>query len=181
MLNLAKEKEINLTKSAPALTNVKVGLSWDEGADLDASIILLNESGKMIGHVFYDNYKDKPEAGIEHSGDARNGQAEGDDEIITVDLNAINPDAKTLVFTISSHVDDGDAVMFGSTCNPVAKLYDGDKVLIQAKLDEEAAFGTSMDFVSLTKNDDGEWIYKNLSETIGSSPMGFGDIFNKYK
>lgn len=30
MINLQKKQGINLTKAAPALNNIRVGLSWDE-------------------------------------------------------------------------------------------------------------------------------------------------------
>ena len=53
-VSLAKGGNVSLTKEAPGLTNVLVGLGWDvrttTGADydLDASAIMLNAAGKVI-------------------------------------------------------------------------------------------------------------------------------------
>ena len=52
MINLEKKKPFNLSKAAPSLNNVKVGLSWDEtilngqSPDADASVFMLGENGK---------------------------------------------------------------------------------------------------------------------------------------
>lgn len=178
-LALKKNKEINLTKSAPALKEVKVGVAWDEGADLDVSAILLDESNKLVdGTPVY--YGELSASGVQHSGDARDGEAEGDDESIIINLDELDPRVRTAIISITSY-SDTEAVTFGATSNPVARLYDGDKVLIEAKLDEEAAFGTAIEFVSLTKDESGAWIYKNISETAGQSENGLSDIIAKYK
>ena len=62
MINLEKKKPFNLSKAAPGLDKVKIGLSWDPSgdveADADASIFMLNESGKIPSEgyfVFYNN------------------------------------------------------------------------------------------------------------------------------
>jgi len=53
-INLQKGQKINLTKSNPGLSKIKVGLGWDinqyDGGhdfDLDASVFLLNATGKV--------------------------------------------------------------------------------------------------------------------------------------
>ena len=64
MINLQKKQGINLTKTAPALNNVRVGLSWDQttlngqSPDCDASVFMLGENGKIPAEdyfVFYNN------------------------------------------------------------------------------------------------------------------------------
>ena len=53
-VSLAKGGNVSLTKEAPGLTSVLVGLGWDvrttTGADydLDASAIMLNANGKVL-------------------------------------------------------------------------------------------------------------------------------------
>jgi tellurium resistance protein TerD len=57
MINLEKKKPFNLSKAAPGLTKVKIGLSWDPSgdveADADASIFMLNEAGKLPSGGFF--------------------------------------------------------------------------------------------------------------------------------
>lgn len=174
-LNLTKNKTINLTKSAPAITEFVVGLAWDASADLDASAVVLDDTGSRIGLVYYGELSDK---GIKHSGDARDGEAEADDETITLNLKDLPEDADKIIIAITSY-SEKEPVMFGSAQNPVATLKANGNTLVEAKLDETAAFGTAVEFVEFYK-EGGDWQYKNTSQTVGSSANGLEDIVNKY-
>lgn len=113
-------------------------------ADLDASAILIDSDGNLVDGmpVYYKKYN---AAGVSHSGDARDGKKVGDDETITLDLNLVDARVQKAVISVTSY-SDTEAVMFGSTEHPVAKLYGADgSVLIEAKLDEEGAFGYHID------------------------------------
>lgn len=175
-LNLTKNKTVNLTKSAPSIKEFVIGLAWDADADLDASALVLDDQGKRIGIVYYDDLQSK---GIKHSGDARDGEAEGDDESITINLEELPSEAARVLVTITSY-SDGEPVTFGAAQNPVATLKANGNTLVEAKLDEDAAFGTSVEFVELYK-DGTEWQYKNVSETLGMASNGLADVVNKYQ
>ena len=63
-VSLSKGGNVSLTKEAPGLTNVLIGLGWDvrttDGAafDLDASAILLNDTDKALSEkhfIFFNN------------------------------------------------------------------------------------------------------------------------------
>ncbi len=93
-VSLAKGGNVSLTKMAPSLTAVAVGLGWDvrttTGADfdLDASALVCGADGKVIDDshfVFFNNLK-SPDGSVEHTGDNLTGEGEGDDESINVDL-----------------------------------------------------------------------------------------------
>ena len=53
-VSLQKGGNVSLTKEAPGLTSVLVGLGWDtrktdgDNFDLDASVFMLGESGKVL-------------------------------------------------------------------------------------------------------------------------------------
>jgi len=96
-VSLSKGGNVSLSKQAPGLTAVVVGLGWDPrtttGADfdLDASAIMLDMSGRVLsdGHfVFFNNLK-SPDGSVEHMGDNLTGGAEGDDEQIKVNLTGL--------------------------------------------------------------------------------------------
>ncbi|MEU9005996.1 TerD family protein, partial [Streptomyces sp. NPDC048551] len=68
-VSLSKGGNVSLTKAAPNLTAVIVGLGWDARTttgvdfDLDASAILTNDQGKVANDsnfVFFNNLKMKP-------------------------------------------------------------------------------------------------------------------------
>src|SRR5919109_3200053 len=107
-VTLAKGGNVSLTKAAPNLTQVMVGLGWDArsttGApfDLDASALLC-QSGRVLGDeyfVFYNNLK-SPEGSVEHTGDNLTGEGEGDDEQIKVNLAGVPAEIEKIVFPVS--------------------------------------------------------------------------------
>ena len=82
-VSLAKGGNVSLTKIAPSLTAVSVGLGWDvrttTGAafDLDASALVCGTNGKVIDDshfVFFNNLK-SPDGSVEHLGDNSAGFA----------------------------------------------------------------------------------------------------------
>ena len=96
-VSLSKGGNVSLTKEAPGLTAVLVGLGWEArtttGADfdLDASAILTAETGKVVSDkdfVFYNNLK-SVDGSVEHTGDNLTGEGEGDDEVIKVNLATV--------------------------------------------------------------------------------------------
>src|SRR5213592_4488759 len=87
-VSLNKGGNVSLTKAAPNLTAVIVGLGWDARTttgidfDLDASALLTNDQGKVANDqnfVFFNNLK-SPDGSVEHTGDNITGEGEGDDE-----------------------------------------------------------------------------------------------------
>lgn len=186
---LSKNSSINLSKAVASLTTYRFGLSWDESADLDAVALVIDANGKLFpphenNLCYYGNAPGNkngiaanPVAGLSHSGDARDGAADGDDETITIDTTKLVGDR--VVIAVTSYSESGP-VPFAAAANPVAKLYD-DKggVLMEVKLDENAAFSTAVAFVELSKTD-GEWSIKNLTNTLGSSENGLVDVLAAY-
>src|SRR6476620_9609994 len=91
-VSLSKGGNVSLTKAAPGLTSVVVGLGWDVRSttgvdfDLDASALGLAENHKIVSDeyfVFFNNLK-SPDGAIEHTGDNLTGEGEGDDELFNL-------------------------------------------------------------------------------------------------
>ena len=115
-VNLQKGQKISLEKEAGgALSRVTMGLGWDmakskgffgfgggksEAVDLDASVVLFDDSNRPVDVVWFRQLKSR-DGSIVHSGDNRTGAGEGDDEQITVDLNTVPANVKSLVFTVN--------------------------------------------------------------------------------
>ena len=98
-VSLSKGGNVSLTKAAPNLTSIGVGLGWDVRStaghdfDLDASALALGENHKVLGDdyfVFFNNLK-SPDGSIEHQGDNLTGEGEGDDEVVTSTWSAFRP------------------------------------------------------------------------------------------
>lgn len=127
-VSLAKGGNVSLSKEAPGLSAVLVGLGWDvrttTGADFDASALLLNESGKVVSDqhfVFYNNLK-SPDGSVEHTGDNLTGEGEGDDESVKVNLAAVPMDVTRIVFPVSIHDAENRGQSFGQVRNAFIRV-----------------------------------------------------------
>lgn len=111
-VSLKKGEKVSLTKSAGSagLTKIMIGLGWDARVtdgkpfDADASAFLLADTGKVKsdeGLIFFNNKKSACGA-VEHMGDNTTGAGDGDDEVISVDLNKVPANVQHIVFTVNS-------------------------------------------------------------------------------
>jgi tellurium resistance protein TerD len=120
-ISLQKGQRISLSKEAPGLTKIICGLGWDvikragggffsnfgnkagEEYDLDASVICLNDAGKLIDNhnIIYFGNLSHPSGAIVHQGDNLTGAGDGDDEIIIIDLSRIPTTISKLVFVVN--------------------------------------------------------------------------------
>ena len=107
-VSLSKGGNVSLTKMAPSLQAITVGLGWDvrttTGADfdLDASALLLGADGRVIDDqhfVFFNNLR-SPDGAVEHTGDNLTGEGEGDDESINVDLSTLSQNVERVVVAV---------------------------------------------------------------------------------
>jgi tellurium resistance protein TerD len=120
-ISLQKGGNVNLSKEAPGLTKMVVGLGWDtrstDGAafDLDGAVFLLGTSGKVrsdADFVFYNNLK-SADGSIVHSGDNLTGAGEGDDETVTIDLDKVPADIDKIAVAVTIHEAEGRNQNFG--------------------------------------------------------------------
>ena len=115
-VNLQKGQKISLEKEAGGtLTSVVMGLGWDvakkkglfgfgreQSIDLDASCFIFDDNNNPIDLVYFGQLASR-DGSVQHSGDNRTGEGDGDDEQIAVALNRIPANVKTLVFTVSNY------------------------------------------------------------------------------
>lgn len=114
-VSLSKGGNVSLSKEAPGLRGVRVGLGWDtrvtDGSafDLDASVFLLNEGGRVrsdADFVFYNN-KNGANGAVVHQGDNLTGEGSGDDEVVVVGLDQLPADIQKLSFAVTIHEAEG--------------------------------------------------------------------------
>ena len=161
-VSLTKGGNVSLSKEAPGLTEVIVGLGWDprvtDGAkfDLDASIFIVGENGKVLddaSFIFYNNKK-SADGSVEHMGDNQSGDGEGDDEQVTVKLNGLAAAVKKLVFAVTIHDSVERKQSFGQVANAYIRVVnkaDG-KELARYDLSEDASTETAMIFGELYRS-----------------------------
>ncbi|MFK4209711.1 TerD family protein [Streptomyces sp. NPDC030920] len=101
---LTKGGNVSLSKQAPGLAAVTVGLGWQVGAgcELDASALLCDRAGKVLSDqhfVFFNNLR-SPDGSVRHSGSGSSGVV-GDQEQVLVDLARVPGDVAKIVFPVS--------------------------------------------------------------------------------
>ena len=179
-VTLAKGGNVSLSKAAPNLTQVLVGLGWDArsttGApfDLDASALMCS-GGRVMGDewfVFY-NQLTSPDGSVEHTGDNLTGEGEGDDEVINVNLPAVPPQVEKIVFPVSIHMADERGQTFGQVSNAFIRVVnqaDGQE-LARYDLSEDASTETAMIFGELYRYQ-GEWKFRAVGQGYASGLRG---------
>ena len=180
-VSLTKGGNVSLTKEAPNLTAVVVGLGWDArsttGAafDLDASAIALGTDKKVVSDqhfVFFNNLK-SPDGSIEHTGDNTTGEGDGDDEVINVELSAVPPNIDTINFPVSIYEADARSQSFGQVRNAYIRVVDksNGNELARYDLSEDASTETAMVFGELYRNG-AEWKFRAIGQGYASGLAG---------
>lgn len=86
MVSLTKGSKVSLKKEDASLKKMEVGLGWDTKTDLDTFAFMFDSNGKARETVCF---AEKSKQGIFLNGDNLTGAGDGDDEIITVTLDAL--------------------------------------------------------------------------------------------
>ncbi|MGW9426591.1 TerD family protein [Streptomyces decoyicus] len=185
-LSLAKGGNVSLSKEAPGLTAVTVGLGWDvrttTGADydLDASALLCTEAGKVVSDahfVFYNNLT-SPDGSVQHTGDNLTGEGEGDDESIDVTLSGVPAEIAKIVFPVSIHDAESRGQSFGQVRNAFIRVVnkaDGAE-LARYDLSEDASTETAMVFGELYRHGE-EWKFRAVGQGYASGLAGIAADF----
>ncbi len=180
-VSLSKGGNVSLTKEAPGLTNIVVGLGWDvrstTGADfdLDASAIACRSDGKVLsdGHfVFFNNLK-SPDGAIEHQGDNLTGEGEGDDEAINVSLASLPTEIDKVVFPVSIYDADSRQQNFGQVRNAFIRIVNGvgGAEIARYDLTEDASTETAMVFGEVYRHG-AEWKFRAVGQGYASGLAG---------
>jgi tellurium resistance protein TerD len=165
-ITLSKGGNISLTKEDPGLRNAVVGLGWDPRAtsgeefDLDASAFLVGANGKVrsdADFIFYNQLR-SADGSIEHMGDNRTGEGEGDDEQLKVDLARVPTDIEKIVFTVTIHDADARRQNFGMVSNAFIRVVNEatNNEVARYDLSEDYSTETAMVFAELYRHN-GEW------------------------
>jgi tellurium resistance protein TerD len=185
-VNLTKGGNVSLTKQAPGLSAVIVGLGWDarttdgKAFDLDASAIVCNADGKVLSDqhfIFFNNLK-SPDGAVEHTGDNVTGEGEGDDEQVKVNLAGLPPEAARIVFPVSIYEGDTAGQTFGQVRNAFIRVVNqaDNSELARYDLSEDASTETAMVFGELYRGTD-EWKFRAVGQGYSAGLAGIARDF----
>lgn len=172
-ISLNKGGNLSLSKTDPNLVRILIGLGWDERAtdgasfDLDASAFLLTATGKVRGDhdfIFYNQLKSQDGA-VEHTGDNRSGQGDGDDESIKVDLSRVAPEIDKIAVTVTIHDGQTRGQNFGQIANAFIRIVNQDNgiEIVRFDLGEDYSTETAMVFGEVYRHN-GEWKFRAVGQ-----------------
>ena len=189
-VSLSKGGRVSLSKEAPGLSKIQIGLGWDERAtdgseyDLDASVFLLNSEDKVRSDsdfVFYNNLK-AVNGTIEHMGDNLTGGGEGDDEVVKINLKQLETEAPDLVkisVVVTIHDADARKQNFGQVNNAFIRIVnqDDNNEIVRFDLTEDYSMETAMIFGEVYFKG-GEWRFTAVGQGyaggLGAACKQFG-------
>jgi len=184
-ISLSKGGNVSLSKEAPGLDAIMVGLGWDVRAtdgkdfDLDASAFLLTADGKVRSDndfVFYNN-KNVGDAVI-HQGDNRTGEGDGDDEQIKIVLSKVPPEIEKIAIAVTIHEGEANGQSFGQVSNAFIRVVDNsnNNEIVKYDLSEDASVETAMIFGEVYRNA-GEWKFRAVGQGFKG---GLGPLASNY-
>lgn len=164
-ISLQKGQKIDLTKGNPNLSKVLVGLGWDVNTqrggsnfDLDASVFLLDSTGKCKSSkdfVYFGNLK---APGVKHFGDNLTGVGDGDDEVVSVEFSDIPSYVERIAFTVNIYQGEARHQNFGMVSNSFIRLVNPQtkEELMRYNLGNDYSKETGVIFAEIYKHN-GEW------------------------
>lgn len=172
-VSLTKGANVSLSKTSPELKKILIGLGWNARAtdgndfDLDASVFMLNENGKVRGDddfIFYSNLVSKCKS-VQHMGDNRTGAGDGDDEAVIVELDKVPADIKRLAITVTIHEADSRKQNFGQVSDGFMRIVNSsnDSELARFDLTEDYSTETAMIFGEVYRHNS-EWKFKAVGQ-----------------
>jgi tellurium resistance protein TerD len=185
-VSLTKGGNVSLTKQAPGLSAVTVGLGWDarttdgKDFDLDASAIVCGADGKVASdkHFVFFNNLATPDGAVQHSGDNLTGAGEGDDEQVRVNLAALPPEIDKIVFPVSIYDAASTGQSFGQVRNAFIRVVNqGDNAeLARYDLSEDASTETAMVFGELYRSG-AEWKFRAVGQGYTTGLAGIAQDY----
>lgn len=185
-VSLSKGGNVSLSKSDPSLTKLIIGLGWDvrttDGTDfdLDGSAFLLSSNGKVRSDddfVFYNNLKSS-DGSVEHTGDNRTGEGDGDDESLIIYLDKLPTAIDKIAITVTIHDADIRKQNFGQVSSAFVRCVNGvsGREIARFDLSEDASTETAMIFGEIYRHN-AEWKFRAIGQGFAG---GLGALARNY-
>lgn len=178
---LAKGGNVSLSKQAPGLTAVTVGLGWkaDAGLDPDGGALLCDQSGKVLSDehfVFYNN-PGSPDGSVRHvSGGGSDGP---DEQQIHVDLTRVPSGVVKIVFPVALYDASSRGQSFGQVRGAYIRVVDqeGGAELARYQLSASGpAAETALVFGELYRHG-AEWKFRAIGQGYASGLAGIASDY----
>ena len=183
---LSKGGNVSLTKEAPGLKRIQIGLGWDvrstdgQDFDLDAMAFMLTSEGRVRNDsdfIFFNQLKSAC-GHVQHMGDNRTGAGDGDDESIKVNLEKLTGDITRISLCVIIYEGVARNQNFGGVRNAYIRIINDEdgKELARYDLSEDYAGETAMIFGEVYRHN-GDWKFKAVGQGYRE---GFAKMVQSY-
>ncbi|MCR5718859.1 MAG: TerD family protein [Oscillospiraceae bacterium] len=193
-VKLQKGQKVSLSKENAGLSQIIVGLGWDEvkparrglfapkpqPIDCDAFALLL-QNGKLKGKidiVYFGNLTHVSRS-VRHMGDNLTGAGDGDDEQIVIDLNSVPAQYDRIILAVNIYEAVERNQHFGMIQNAFIRLVDGrnNNEMCIYNLTENYSGKTAMIFGEVYRHN-GEWKFNAVGQ--GTNDASIGQFAQRY-
>lgn len=190
MLNLKKNDILDLTKIDPSINKLRLCAGWDvakrglfgfleKDFDLDLVALLLDKDGKLLRSKGIIYYGDKKGNGICLHGDNRTGEGDGDDEMISIVLDKIQPNCSKIIFSVTIYNGESKKQNFSKVKNAYVRLLDedkNDKEICRYNLSGSGGDNTAIIFAELQKEGK-DWSFKAVGNLLKGSVKSLVNMY----
>ena len=153
----------------PNVSTTCIGQACSMGA------FLLTAADKVRGDddfIFYNNLRSS-DLSVEHTGDNRTGQGDGDDEAVTVDLAKVPTEVQKIAVAVTIHDGEVRRQSFGMVSNAFIRVVNqnGDTEIARYDLTEDASTETAMVFGEIYRHG-AEWKFRAVGQGYASGLAG---------
>lgn len=181
-VHLKKGQKVNLAQNGEVLSNIQVCLGWDvtnQACDLDASAFMLGVNDRVLGDDWFVFYGQpiSPDGSIQHSGDSQ-GEGFGDDEIISINLQGVNPNCKKIVFVVTIDEALTKGLNFSMVSNAYVRVVNKttNQELVRFTLTDYYTNVTSM-VVGEVYSHNGAWKFNAVGDGVAKDLAGLCEMY----
>ncbi|MER6383032.1 TerD family protein [Streptomyces sp. NPDC001250] len=175
-VSLTKGGNVSLSKQAPGLTAVTVGLGWqaNTGYEPDAGALLCDPSGTVLSdeHFVFFNNLSSPDGSVRHSGGG--SAVDGDDQRIEIDLTRVPDRVEKIVFPVALYDGARRGQSFGQVRRAHIRVLDRDSGAELARYDLAPgglSTETALVFGELYRHG-AEWKFRAIGQGYASGLAG---------
>lgn len=195
-VSLQKGQKVSLTKDHAGLSNIVLGLGWDEAPragggglfarapqaiDCDASVIML-QNGRFVDKkdiVYFGNLRHRS-GSVQHMGDNLTGEGDGDDEQIIIDLSRVPAEYDKIVIVVNIYEAVKRKQHFGMIQNAFCRVVDSrnNSELYRYNLTDNYSGMTALIFGEVYRHN-GEWKFNAMGQ--GTTDAGISELVRRFQ
>lgn len=187
-INFVKRGDyMDLLRKDPTIKRLRIGAGWEQRAleegkiDIDLSAFILDRADLTRtdeDFIFY-NAPSGLEGGIKHLGDSRSGAGEGDDEALSIDLNAIPFDAHKIVFVLSIYDEESKGMNFSMVRDVFLRLVNEDdqNEVCRFAFEHDELKGGNAIYVAALIREGPKWYFEANAQVVNG---GLAEIATRY-